>query len=71
MARRIWRSLSRFFAEAFARFTMLYIPCTVNSTQVKAFIDSVAKSTIMSSARLTTMRMTMKQRDVIQKGGAK
>ena len=56
--------------EAFARFTMLYIPCTVDGTQVKEFVDSGAQSTIMSSVISTAMRMTMKRREVIQKEGA-
>ena len=35
----------------------------------EGFGDSGAQSTIMSSVHSTAMRMTMKQRDVIQKGG--
>ena len=46
--------------EAFARFTMLLIPCTVNKTQVKPFfVDSGAQSTIMASVHSTAMRMTI------------
>lgn len=34
--------------EAFAKVTMLYVPCTINQVLVKAFVDSGAQNSIMN-----------------------
>lgn len=41
-------SALEYYPETFGQVTMLFIRCKVNSTEIKAFVDSGAQSTLMS-----------------------